>query len=307
MNKLYKNASGTTGIINIEDQYYGDTDSVYIREDILKERSPDLGSSDLGGFKNDYGKGSIIENALFGDYKRYWLKVRLENGQIEYKHKFNGLKFKNIEDGNELGEFYNSMIEGNVVSRSTEVWNRNCSEGILVKDHVHEFRTDCKKNIWNLDEECEECEFRNSIARPLDFSYDKRGRKMRYEDWLKPSTGQGINYKIRRRGAPDQNSSYIEYNKILKHSKRDIIVKRKISNVVLYENKILKEINDKFYILNENGCDDKIEVIRDFVNYIFALKESSLIGLRSFVAEIPSILPLMEVFNEASLTRGTSP
>jgi hypothetical protein len=85
--------------IGPENIYYSDTDSIYVEKKVLTKYS--LKSSKvLGGFKNDYGEGSKITEAVFLDTKRYFLKlegVTDKSGRpIEYKAKFNGLSFKKV-------------------------------------------------------------------------------------------------------------------------------------------------------------------------------------------------------------------
>jgi len=68
---------------------YSDTDSIYVRKDVVESAQLKL-SDGLGGFKNDYGDGLLITDAIFLDLKRYHLKFN--NGN--YKAKFNGISFR---------------------------------------------------------------------------------------------------------------------------------------------------------------------------------------------------------------------
>ena len=74
--------------IGPDNVYYGDTDSIYVPLEAL-EQSDLEESIGLGGFKNDYGE-KYIKEAIFLDYKRYYLKFT----DGTFKAKFNGVNFK---------------------------------------------------------------------------------------------------------------------------------------------------------------------------------------------------------------------
>lgn len=81
-----------------ENIYYSDTDSIYIEKRILNEKKLPC-SSELGGFKNDYGDNMIIRKAIFLDMKRYYLEFedrKFNPPKITFKAKFNGLAFKSL-------------------------------------------------------------------------------------------------------------------------------------------------------------------------------------------------------------------
>lgn len=79
--------------IGPENIYYGDTDSLYVKESVLNNLSFDM-NSDLCGMKNDYGDGIVIEEAIFLDLKRYFVKFNRPSEGCTFKAKFNGLNFK---------------------------------------------------------------------------------------------------------------------------------------------------------------------------------------------------------------------
>lgn len=76
--------------IGIENIWYSDTDSFY-----TDNVGSVVQSSELGGIKNDYGENKFISQAIFVDYKRYYLEIEKKNksGEVETSivAKFNGL------------------------------------------------------------------------------------------------------------------------------------------------------------------------------------------------------------------------
>lgn len=76
--------------IGRENIAYGDTDSIYCRKSAL---SGIRENGDLGGFKNDYGEGKEIREAVFADYKRYYVEITSSTGAKEIKAKMNGANF----------------------------------------------------------------------------------------------------------------------------------------------------------------------------------------------------------------------
>ncbi len=128
--------------------YYGDTDSLYVPVECLKNIKE---SNELCGLKNDYGKGRLITYALFLDTKRYYLEFNKEDKDKSfYKAKFNGINFiddnslKNWIDGDDkkaatkkLYEwFYNnpdSMLddECKIIQQK---WSRNC-DNVVISDY----------------------------------------------------------------------------------------------------------------------------------------------------------------------------
>jgi hypothetical protein len=85
--------------IGVENVYYSDTDSIYIRKAILDDAKL-VTSSALGGFKNDYGEGSKITGARFIGLKRYFLKFEnvydKKGVPIKFKPKFSGIQFSDV-------------------------------------------------------------------------------------------------------------------------------------------------------------------------------------------------------------------
>lgn len=89
MNKLFEH-------IDLDDVYYGDTDSIYIPKRLEKYIPTGDG---LCEFKNDYGDASVVIDCIFMDYKKYLLKIKQSDGSIIEKHKCVGINFssKSVE------------------------------------------------------------------------------------------------------------------------------------------------------------------------------------------------------------------
>lgn len=92
--------------------YYSDTDSLYIPLNIFNKYKTRFGSkygsSELCGFKNDYGDGVYITKAIFLDLKRYYLKT-FNGTDTNYIFKFNGLSFRNVKG---VSSFISGKLEG---------------------------------------------------------------------------------------------------------------------------------------------------------------------------------------------------
>jgi hypothetical protein len=70
--------------IGPEHVYYSDTDSLYIPMHIFNAKKLEF-TDGLGGFKNDYGSGTIIKKAIFLDLKRYVLLIQKTKTEKEQK------------------------------------------------------------------------------------------------------------------------------------------------------------------------------------------------------------------------------
>jgi hypothetical protein len=84
--KIMNDAIKTLELFDKPGIMYGDTDSIYILEELMEALNPSL---ELGGFKNDYGEGKMITEAVFLGYKKYALKFN----DGKYKFKYNGINF----------------------------------------------------------------------------------------------------------------------------------------------------------------------------------------------------------------------
>lgn len=158
-----------------ENVWYGDTDSIYIPIEKLK----DIELSDkLGGVKNDYGDGILIKKAIFLDIKRYLLIFNKEIKGKTYKAKFNGLNFKskdclrNFYDGKDKTELsaltklyeklYNNPTEALDIGVMQERWDR-CSDEVIISEKEMKYQADPSKRYqWVKD-----------ISYPLDFDMKK--------------------------------------------------------------------------------------------------------------------------------------
>lgn len=97
-------------VVGPENVYYSDTDSLYIPKKIYdkcyKEFGNKIDSTELCGFKNDYGDNVFITKAIFLDLKRYYLEKKCGDN-YSYTFKFNGLNFRNV---NMWSTLFNSEI-----------------------------------------------------------------------------------------------------------------------------------------------------------------------------------------------------
>jgi hypothetical protein len=157
--KLMNNLIRDVGEDNV---YYGDTDSIYVPIECLNKIKQ---SKDLGGFKNDYGEGLLIEKAIFLDTKRYLLKFNKPDkyGNV-YKSKFNGINFKNNnclknwDTNNELSEyektlklyewFYNNPNTMTDIKIIQERWMRNNNCVVINNDELQYQVNPNVRNNW---------------------------------------------------------------------------------------------------------------------------------------------------------------
>lgn len=131
--------------IGLDKIYMTDTDSIYLEIKDFLASGIELNKT-LGGFKNDYGEGIYIEEAIFLDLKRYYLKLNTGEDKI----KFNGFNFLEgsisrdflIEKyaGNKK-DFFIDLLMGETVSVTAEKWLRG-------KDYV---KIDPKKLKAHID------------------------------------------------------------------------------------------------------------------------------------------------------------
>lgn len=95
-------------IIGPENIFYSDTDSLFVTAEAAKRIKL---STDIGGMKNEYGKGILVTYALFLDIKRYYIKFNKPTSDGKtFKCAFNGINFKqencmeNWKDGDDTDE-----------------------------------------------------------------------------------------------------------------------------------------------------------------------------------------------------------
>lgn len=191
MNKLYKNKEGTTGIIRMEDVHYGDTDSIYAEKDKVDYSKADTCIDDmkLGYLKNDYGDNTIVEEAMFLDYKRYYLKLKSEGKPSAEVFKFNGFSFKGMKDAKQQ---YEIMLNGGKVDLPRDQWSRSVLKGVTI-DEDGKMKLHCpadKTNWFN--------ENGKLRAYSKDFDNTKPSRQAYYENWLFESKEDDIRFVLKK-------------------------------------------------------------------------------------------------------------
>lgn len=238
MNKLFE-------YIHPKDIYYGDTDSVYIPKRIaslIKE------SNEIGDFKNDYGDNIIIEDAIFADYKRYWLKFNNGNNEIKFNGLMQGETSKILEDK----EMFLKMIIGEKTIMQNK-WSRNTSNGIKIDPKALRFLVNpCNRRNYNEEE--------NKFY-PLDYKYDTKEREFNYN-----------NYELSR---TEIVNKFLKTPKKIKmkfplKSDEDIIVKNPISNLVITNKGLARyDEGEKVMLINKEGiykiCNKDDLLFEDYV------------------------------------------
>jgi len=165
-----------------ENVWYGDTDCIYVPVEKTKIITE---SNQLGGFKNDYGSGTLITLAYFLDLKRYFLKFNKNRKGKMYAMKFNGLNFrindvlKNYMDETicnkdlAVEEFYRMFYENPEKARDIEVvqevWRR----------HITGVELLYQSKLFTINEGVQHFQWRNEnnnkIAYPFDYDFKKVG------------------------------------------------------------------------------------------------------------------------------------
>lgn len=127
--------------VEAKNVYYSDTDSIYIPRNIFEKCDVEgrLGKMNDGtilcGFKNDYGDNTYIEEAVFLDMKRYYLKKSNTSDGVTKKSislKFNGLNFKNLTHLTSIIEEDLETVKVDVMENDQSVGNRDeCYKNLI--------------------------------------------------------------------------------------------------------------------------------------------------------------------------------
>ena len=291
MNKLFLN-------IKPIDIIYGDTDSIYIRQDKSQNIKQ---SSELGDFKNDYGEGVIIKYGLFADYKRYYLEF---NKCVEEFHDCSKQCVKSQNYNNKcVITQHNCKID--IPKGWEEIWNieRECdcklfkckfnglhlnykidetmkkkfinvmNGGTMIeiqdkwsRDIKHGIRINTKE-LRFITDPSNRYIWKDGRSYPLDFNFSREVREFKYDDWLlETDVTENVNIsfyskdKILFKKIPSNNNMK---NDFLIPENSEILRKSNYS-LITKKNALVPIIckspynADKWYYVNENGMKDEI-------------------------------------------------
>lgn len=217
-------------VVKPENIYYSDTDSLYIEKRILIENNLPC-SSDLGGFKNDYGEGTKIVNAIFLDNKRYFLELtKEENGEIKrsYKAKFNGLafkKFKTISD--------NASIHIDQFSKDTPI-----------DEQINQVRGLYEKLLENYNKKIQSPYFQINYAKTLSLEESKNKNREKYLE----------NDKKHRLWMKENINDLKVVTDFWTKSKCQVYISEKIINFQIDPHKRGQWIMDDYYAIGFDTC-----------------------------------------------------
>lgn len=167
--KIMNNAFRKIGPENI---WYGDTDSIYTTIESIQNIEM---TDELGGFKNDYGQGVLIEEAYFIDTKKYSLRFN-DKSEDKFKFRFLGLNYKDerfitsdigikCQDKEELWKEYKAFHDdpNKIWTLEQSVWKRH-SDCITINDIEKTFETNLySKNDWE-----------GNLSYPIGFNKDEK-------------------------------------------------------------------------------------------------------------------------------------
>jgi hypothetical protein len=264
-----------------ENIFYSDTDSIYLPIEKAKKIKLD---DNLGGIKNDYGDGIIIEKAIFLDIKRYFLKFNKpdKKGQ-SFVCKFNGLNFtqKNcmqnwtsdkLNDENAilemmvwLGTHPDTLIPKNKFILQDK-WRRNVNNvTINAGEFIYQINPD-KRNDW-----------KGNNAFPKQYDHDEKENK------LGPITkfidGKSLHYSLTKRGLESNFPVMAEKTIVLKakdtNNFKTSHAMDKHGNIFIVEGLFKDKAKNKYFKQEKFGKGKEVKVDKKDLKPIITIKESS--------------------------------